>query len=339
MTHLFIFGWIFLSRLLQFKFFSLSHSIFLVGLIFQECQNNVSSVWSMCLFSGWARLILADAFTSQTSDAGTALMSRMLVRANVVSERKRGGAFFLHRALGVQWHQSLSSSVEFTAGMHESDQPLMRGQWKRLPKTTWKHTSSLQTWFSSEMTYFITFPGGSGPKKASISPLVSTGDDGMSRKRPRSFTASFPVGLTPSRTDVFSAPNLFSLKRVHGYRPLSRSSSASNFPFAWFVSNCCSVLLCSVSVSSLAFSVIPLFLYFFSIAHCLCEALSWPNAWLRPRWLKVAQGMARLMFSLSFTSFVLFISFAASPWPFFLIWTGVFDKCGFWSRSKPNFSK
>lgn len=251
------------------------------------------------------------------------------------SPREKGGRFLPTQGPRcVQWHQSLSPGTGFTAGMYESDQPLMRGQWKRLPKTTWKHASSLQTWFSSEMTYFITFPRGSGPKKASISLLMLTGDDGMSRNRPSSFTTSFPLspaGLTRSRTDLFSAPNLFSLRRFTVVMPdpwlpssfsfSSPSSSASNFHFAWFVSNCCSVLLCSVSVSSLTFSIFPLFLYFLSIAHCLCEALSWPNAWLRPRWLKAAQGMARLMFSFFFTrndlSFVLFIRFAASQWPFF----------------------
>lgn len=113
------------------------------------------------------------------------------------------------------------------------------------------------------MTYFITFPGGSGPKKASISLLMLTGDDGMSRNRPSSFTTSFPLsptGLTQSRTDLFSGPNLFSLRRsavvlLDPWLPSSLSfsspsSSASNFQFAWFVSNYCSVLLCSVSVSS-----------------------------------------------------------------------------------------
>ncbi len=179
---------------------------------------------------------------------------------------KKGGIFFLHRAFGVQWHQSLSSSVEFTAGMYESDQPLMRASEKRLPKTTWKHTSSLQTWFSSEMTYFITFPGGSGPKKASISPLVLTGDDGMSRNPPLLFHHKlFPVGLTQSRMDLFSATNLFLLSWIHGYHPLYLSLAPLPLlpiSFCVFVSNCCSVLLCFVSVSSLAFSVIPLFLYF-----------------------------------------------------------------------------
>lgn len=218
---------------------------------------------------------------------------------------KEGGIFFLHRALGVQWHQSLCPSSGFTAGMYESDQPLMRGQWKRLPKTTWKHASSLQTWFSSEMTYFITFPGGSGPKKASISLLMLTGDDGMSRNRPSSFTTSFPLsptGLTQSRMDLFSAPNLFSLRRFavvlldpwlpSSFSFSSPSSSASNFQFAWFVSNYCSVLLCSVSVSSWLFL---LFLFFsiFSPSLTACAkrshdlmhdsgraGLKWLKVWL-----------------------------------------------------------
>lgn len=63
--------------------------------------------------------------------AATALMSHVLVRANVVSERKRG-VFSSYTGPSVcsdtSVHKSLSSSVEFTAGMYESDQPLMRGQ-------------------------------------------------------------------------------------------------------------------------------------------------------------------------------------------------------------------
>lgn len=51
------------------------------------CQNRVFSVYSVCLFSRWAHLILADAFMSIIV-LPTAL-SRVLVRANVVAERKR----------------------------------------------------------------------------------------------------------------------------------------------------------------------------------------------------------------------------------------------------------
>lgn len=165
----------------------------------------------MCLFSGWACLILADAFMSisvlPNPRCSNCFKESCASKSKCGRREKEGGIFFLHRALGVQWHQSLSSGVEFTAGMYESDQPLMQGQWKRLPKTTWKHTSSLQTWFSSEMTYFITFPGGSGPKKASISPLVLTGVDGMSRNCPYSFTTNFP--LFPCRPDPILYGSLF----------------------------------------------------------------------------------------------------------------------------------
>lgn len=176
------------------------------------------------------------------------------------------------------------------------------------------------------MTYFITFPWGSGPKKASIALLVLTGDDGMSRNRPSFSPQTSPFSLNPVwisfplRTCIGSIP----LLPIYSLRGLFQAVVLFCLCFRFFYNP--SFFVC---------------LYFFSIAHCLCEALSWPNAWLRPRWLKVAQGMAQLMFSHSFTrnDFVLFISFAASRWPFFLVWMGVFNKCGFWSRSNPNFSK
>lgn len=102
---------------------------------------------------------------------------------------------------------------------------------------------------------------------------------------------SFPL-RTCSRSDV----SLLS-RRIHGYHPLSLSLAPLPLLPIFSLRGLFQTVVLFCSVLSLTFSIFPLFLYFLSIAHCLCEALSWPNAWLRPHWLKAAQGMARLMFS------------------------------------------
>lgn len=117
---------------------------------------------------------------------------------------------------------------------------------------------------------------------------------------------SFPL-RTCSRSDV----SLLSCW-IHGYHPLSLSLAPLPLLPIFNLRGLFQtiVLFCSVlSLFPLTFSIIPLFLYFFSITHCLCEALSWPNAWLRPLWLKVAQGMARLMFSFFYKEWFEFFAF------------------------------
>ncbi len=153
--HIFNFGEnYFFFKTSPIKIFAPSHSILLEELIFRECRNNVLLFSSMCLFSRWACLILTNAFMSVSvlpnPCCRNCFNESCASKGKCGQWEKKGGVLFLHMAFGVQWHQSLSSSMEFTAGMYESDQPLMRGQWKRLPQDHMKtHVQSpdmIQQW-------------------------------------------------------------------------------------------------------------------------------------------------------------------------------------------------
>lgn len=70
-----------------------------------RCQNNVFSVCSVCLFSRWARLILADAFMSvivlPNPCCSNCFNESCASKGKCGRREKKGGVFFLHRALGV----------------------------------------------------------------------------------------------------------------------------------------------------------------------------------------------------------------------------------------------
>lgn len=120
---------------------------------------------------------------------------------------KKGGIFFLHMAFGVQWHQSLSSSMEFTAGMYESDQPLMRGQWKRLPQDHMKtHVQSPDT-IKQQNDILHNLPWRQWTKESlNLSVRVDWGWWDVSKPPLLFHHKLFPVGLTQSRMDLFSEP-------------------------------------------------------------------------------------------------------------------------------------
>lgn len=215
--------------------------------------------------------------------------------------------FLWHKPRAVLWHQSLNLRAGFTASPSKCDQLLERDQGKRLPKTTWKYMSSLQTWFSTQMTYFITFSVGAPdqrkpqhlfrllirmyrclitsfiPRSSSLSSIllwhgVWISVYSLSSRPTRLFFFLSPWSWSPSlccRSNFLFTTIQPSIPM--SLLPLSPSFSASNLrcvisfwrPF-WFVLFVCFCFFCWTSFDFLASSVITLFS--FSVASPLLAA-------------------------------------------------------------------
>lgn len=174
---------------------------------------------------------------------------------------KKGGIFFLHRALGVQWHQC-AQVTQLQRGIYGRD----------VRKRPAAHAGPVKTFAQDHMKTHVQSPDMIQQRndilhnlpwrqwtKESLN-LSARVDRGWSHvsKPPLLFHHKlFPVGLTQSRMDLFSAPNLFSLSLdpwlLSSVSFSSPSSSASDFLLRGLFQTV--VLFCSV------LSLFPLWLF------------------------------------------------------------------------------